>query len=111
MEEEQSGIAVCKTLFAKLTETTLKSCKTQKDAADLISAVCNWTSVILASLIVMIEGKNPQNHGKMIAAVDRITMSLNQEIKKHAILLRGMSNKAREFEENKIILPDSPKPN
>lgn len=102
--EESAGIAISKTLFAKLTETVLQNCKTRKDATDFVIAVGNWSSIIFASLIIMVEGKDQQ--GKMMATVDRITLSMNNDIKKHVVLLRGMSNKAKGVEPNRIIVPD-----
>ena len=90
------------TLFAKLTEIIITSCKTPKDALDLMSCVASWAGLTIATLIVMVSGNSPD---KAVMTINRISHALNQEMKKHYTMIRGLQNKATGKEESRIIVP------
>ena len=91
-----------KTLFAKLTELILQSIATRKDGVQMIVAVGKWAALTFASIVVMLE-KDPKTS---FVVIDKFTGSLNQEIKGHATMIRGMKNAASGKEKSRIIIPD-----
>ena len=86
-----------KTLFSKLTELIVSSCKTRKDVANMIVVVGNWVGVMFATLVVTAEGNDHQRSSLLIA---RIVNVMQMEIKKHTMMIRGMLSKS---EEKRII--------
>lgn len=98
--------AQMKTLFQKLTEIILGSARTRKDGADLLVAVSNWAALMIATIIVVLEG----NKGRAMHMVDRVTGAMNAEIKRHVVMISGLQNKAKGKEESRIITRDNPNP-
>lgn len=90
-----------KILFGKLTEVIIGSSSSKKDVIDRIGMVGDWSSLLIASLLVMLE-KEPNSRSNY--AVDRYTSVLNRNIKDKIDLVRSLSSEKKE-QKPRIIVP------
>lgn len=90
-----------KILFQRLTEVILGGIQTGRDGLALIVAVGKWSALMIASIMVVIE----RDPGKSFELIDKFTNSLNHDIKRHLVMLRGFQ-KQNKPEEKKIITRD-----
>lgn len=100
---EENKTAPIKALFSKLTEMIIGSCRSGKDMADMLVIVGSWASILFATLIVML---TEQKEESAFDIADRVTNSLNHEIKKHIVMIRGIAKNAKVKEEKRIITRD-----
>lgn len=88
-----------KALFQQLTTLILGYPKSGNDVMTAILMVGGWCSVVFASLALMLEQKDKE---RTIVTIDRITESLNRDVKKQLTLLRGLKSAAKK---SGLILP------
>lgn len=88
-----------KVLFQKLTTLIMSYPKNGNEVMNTILMVGGWSAVVFASLIVMIEGEKLD---KAFLVVDRITNSMNRDMRKQVIVLRGL----KRTKESEIITPN-----
>lgn len=89
-----------KTLFQKMTEIILSSVGTGKDGVNLLVTISKWASMMVASILIMME-KNPE---QTEAVVDRYMVTFHRDVMKHLTMIRGLA-KASGKEEKRIIVP------
>lgn len=75
-----------KTLFARLTEIILSVCVSREKVGNAIIIVGSWTSVMFASLILMLE----ENQAQSGIRTGQIVTALSRDIKNHMNRMREM---------------------
>lgn len=100
-QPKSDNAATIKTLFGKLTEIILRSITTKADAMAMLTAVGQWTALVIASLIVMAE-KDPRRQSQMIQIfVTGVTTETVQNIRK----IKTLKETKGETDERRIITP------
>lgn len=100
-EDSKQKLSLIQTLFKQLTQLILEGTKTKLDATNMIIAVGQWTALMLATIITMVH----KDQAKAFSDIDRVCIAINTDCKKHAVLLRGLKNKAKGITESNLILP------